>query len=228
MSHKYAADSADEGSVFKINMLLKKLPELKYSAIHSAEAFTGTFHINEGYSQMQQSYTEAKAGKLPAVLPSEIYCHTLTDPSILSPDLLNQGFHTLTLFGLDTPYSLFAQGDAAVLKNEATKRFLQGLNQYLAEPVEDCLAKDSNGNLCIEAKSPLDLSNELTMPQGNIFHNALSWFFSENKLEEGAWGVETPYKRIYICGSGAKRGGTVSGIPGHNAAMKILAMESKG
>jgi hypothetical protein len=45
------------------------------------------------------------------------------------------------------------------------------------------------------------------MPQGNIFHNALSWFFSENKLEEGTWGVETPYKRIYICGSGAKRGG---------------------
>jgi phytoene dehydrogenase-like protein len=227
MREKDAGDSVDEGSVFKINMLLKKLPELKCPGINPAEAFTGTFHINEGYSQMQQSYMEAKAGKLPAVLPSEIYCHTLTDASILSPDLAKQGFHTLTLFGLDTPYSLFSQANGNILKQEATKRFLNGLNQYLAEPVEECLATDSSGNICIEAKSPVDISNELTMPQGNIFHNTLSWFFSENKFEEGAWGVETSYDRIYICGSGAKRGGAVSGIPGHNAAMKVLTLEGK-
>jgi phytoene dehydrogenase-like protein len=27
---------------------------------------------------------------------------------------------------------------------------------------------------------------------------------------------------VYLCGSGAKRGGAVSGIPGHNAAMQVL------
>jgi phytoene dehydrogenase-like protein len=102
---------------------------------------------------------------------------------------------------------------------------LQGLNQYLAEPIEDCLARDEAGNLCLEAKSPLDIETALNMPQGNIFHNALSWFFSEAKAEEGSWGVETAYERIYVCGSGARRGGAVSGIPGHNAAMKVLTMK---
>jgi phytoene dehydrogenase-like protein len=217
---------ADEGAVFKINMLLKKLPALKCSAVSAAEAFTGTFHINEGYEQMQQSYREARLGKLPAVLPSEIYCHTLTDTSILSPRLAARGYQTLTLFGLDTPYSLFSNTGEAY-KQEAVKRFLAGLNEYLDEPVESCLATDSSGNVCIESKSPVDISHALSMPQGNIFHNTLSWFFSESKQEEGTWGVETDMDRIYICGSGARRGGAVSGIPGHNAALKILALENK-
>ncbi|MEJ7755947.1 MAG: hypothetical protein WKF83_06040 [Nocardioidaceae bacterium] len=35
-------------------------------------------------------------------------------------------------------------------------------------------------------------------------------------------GVETAYPRILLCGSGARRGGAVSGIAGHNAAHAIL------
>jgi phytoene dehydrogenase-like protein len=38
----------------------------------------------------------------------------------------------------------------------------------------------------------------------------------------GAWGVETEYENVFLCGSSALRGGAVSGIPGHNTAMKIL------
>jgi phytoene dehydrogenase-like protein len=227
MGEKAEYSIEDEGAVFKINMLLKKLPKLACPNVDPMDAFAGTFHINEGYSQMQQSYIEAKMGKLPVILPSEIYCHTLTDASILSPFLAQQGYHTLTLFGLDTLYSLFAEPDGKVVKEKAVRQFLQGLNAYLAEPIEDCIAKDNTGALCIEAKSPVDLERELGMPKGNIFHNPLSWFFSESKLENGNWGVETAFDRIYICGSGAKRGGAVSGIPGHNAAMKVLAIERK-
>ena len=224
---KQECKDEDEGAVFKINMLLKKLPNLKNTTVSSTDAFTGTFHINEGYQQMKQSYEEAKSGKLPAILPAEIYCHTLTDTSILSPKLVAQGYHTLTLFGLDTPYSLFAGPDEKVISHEALNRFLAGLNEFLDEPIEACIALDSLGNLCLEAKNPLDISRELGMPQGNIFHNALSWFFSEHKQEEGTWGVETDIDRLYICGSGAKRGGAVSGIPGHNAAMKVLNLECR-
>jgi phytoene dehydrogenase-like protein len=38
-----------------------------------------------------------------------------------------------------------------------------------------------------------------------------------------SWGVETDDPRIFICGAGAMRGGGVSGIPGHNAAMAVLS-----
>ena len=36
------------------------------------------------------------------------------------------------------------------------------------------------------------------------------------------WGVATEHERILLCGSGAQRGGAVSGLGGHNAAMAVL------
>ncbi|MCC6509335.1 MAG: NAD(P)/FAD-dependent oxidoreductase, partial [Pirellulaceae bacterium] len=99
----------DEGSVTKVNMLLQSLPQLKAQDTSSQLAFTGSFHVGEGYQQMQRSYEEAARGCVPSSPPFEIYCHTLTDPSILSPELQSRGYHTLTLFGLDMPYRLFTE-----------------------------------------------------------------------------------------------------------------------
>src|SRR5206468_1638399 len=47
----YQPHSTDEGSVFKINMLLRRLPKLKATHYASTEAFCGTFHSDEGYEQ---------------------------------------------------------------------------------------------------------------------------------------------------------------------------------
>jgi phytoene dehydrogenase-like protein len=218
-------DDADEGSVFKINMLLKRLPKLKAGGYSPKEAFTGTFHIDEGYAAMQESYQAAASGNIPNPTPGEMYCHSLTDSSILSNELSGQGYQTLTLFGLDIPYRLFNPENNEQVREAVLQKYLQGLNRYLDEPIEECLAVDANGKLCIEAKSPLDLENELKLPTGNIFHTALSWPFAENDSEwVGKWGVETAYENIFICGSGAQRGGAVSGIPGHNAAMKVMEL----
>ncbi len=72
--------------------------------------------------------------------------------------------------------------------------------------------------------SALDLEKEVGLPRGNIFHDALSWFFVEDENKKGTWGVETAHQHIYLCGSGAMRGGAVSGLAGRNAAMKILEL----
>jgi phytoene dehydrogenase-like protein len=67
------------------------------------------------------------------------------------------------------------------------------------------------------------------MPGGNIFHGPLSWPFAEDDdpLETPAqrWGVATRHPKILICGAGARRGGAVSGLGGHNAAMAVLEAE---
>src|SRR4029078_2638171 len=107
LNQTYKPDATDEGSVFKINMLLHRLPKLKDTNHPVTAAFRGTFHIDEGYEQMIASYRQASQGRLPDKPPSEIYCHTLTDDSILSPELRARGFQTLTLFGIDTPWPLF-------------------------------------------------------------------------------------------------------------------------
>jgi phytoene dehydrogenase-like protein len=217
----YQPNATDEGSVFKINMLLRRLPKLKATRYAETEAFCGTFHIDEGYKEMNASYEQAKQGSLPDKLPSEVYCHTLTDDSILSPDLRAKGFHTMTLFGLDTPWSLFA-GKNETMRQRAQQKFVEGLNGWLAEPLEDCVALARDGSLCIEGKSPVDIEESLGLYHGNIFQTAPTFPFAERKEQAGTWGVETEYDNLFLCGSSALRGGAVSGIPGHNAAKKVL------
>ncbi|MEP6815846.1 MAG: hypothetical protein ABI873_09880 [Marmoricola sp.] len=91
-------ESKPAGAQLKINFLLSRLPALK-SGDDPAVAFGGTFHVAEGYAELQTAYDEAAAGQIPTRPPGELYCHSLTDPSILGP-LAAEGVHTLTYIGL--------------------------------------------------------------------------------------------------------------------------------
>ena len=93
----------------------------------------------------------------------------------------------------------------------------------LAEPLEDCLAVGSAGEPCLEATTPPELESELGMPGGHIFHRDLAWPYAESDEEVGGWGVETEHPNVWLCGAGSRRGGCVSGIPGHNAAQAVLS-----
>jgi phytoene dehydrogenase-like protein len=220
-----AAPASLEGCQLKINMLLSRLPRLK-SGVDPRLAFAGTFHVNESFTQLESAYTRAHGGEIPQPLPLEMYCHTLTDPTILSPDLNAKGFHTLTLFGLHTPARLFDANPEGA-KALAKERAIASLNQYLLDPIESVLARSSDGSMAIEVKSPLDLEQEIALPRGNIFHRDLDFPFLDDEemgTDQQRWGVETDDPHIFLAGAGARRGGGVSGIAGHNAAMAILEM----
>ena len=217
---------APEGSQLKINMLVARLPRLRDPNVSVADAFAGTFHVNEGYDQLQRAYDEAAVGKIPELPPCELYCHSLTDPAILSRELRAAGAQTLTLFGLHMPARLFRAGaGAATIKEEAVAATLRSVNSVLDEPIEECLWVAPDGTPCIEALTPPELEAELAMPGGHIFHRDLAWPFAESEAEVGAWGVETQHVNVWLCGAGARRGGGVSGIPGHNAARAVLAAD---
>lgn len=216
-----------QGAQTKVNLMLRRLPRLRDETVTPEQAFGGTFHINETMTQLDGAYAHAAAGQIPDPLPCEIYCHSLADPSILSPVLRAAGAHTLTVFGLHTPHGLMAGNDPDRMRSALTDAVLRSLNSVLAEPVEDIVLTDANGDPCIEAKTTLDLENTLRMTGGNIFHGALEWPFADDDatLESPAqrWGVDTAHSRIMLCGSGSRRGGAVSGIGGHNASMAVLA-----
>ena len=216
------AETKPAGSQLKINFLLDRLPALE-SGADPEVAFAGTLHLAEDYSQLEQAYAAAAGGAVPDPMPGEVYCHSLTDPSILG-DRAGSA-HTLTYFGLHTPAHLFDADPAA--REVATQRALASLNAVLAEPIEDCLARDADGNPCIEAKIPQDIEKDLAMPGGHIFHGDLEWPWAPNRarLDTPAqqWGVQTEHDVVLLCGSGARRGGAVSGLGGHNAAQAVLA-----
>jgi phytoene dehydrogenase-like protein len=216
-----------EGSQLKINLLLDRLPRLR-SGMSPETAFAGTLHVAEDYSRLQTAYAEAEAGGLPTVQPGELYCHSLTDPSILGP-LADRGMHTLTYFGVHTPARLF-EGQVAERRDTAVARALAAINEVLAEPIEPLIAVDADGRPCLEAKAPQDVDEALAMPGGHIFHGDLAWPWAANRarLDTPAqrWGVATDVGNVLLCGSGARRGGAVSGLGGHNAAQAVLDARS--
>ena len=161
-------------------------------------------------------------GAVPDLVPCEIYCHSLSDRSILGPELAAGDAQTLTLFGLHLPARLF-RGDNEARREEALAATLRSLNSVLAEPVEDVLLRGPDGRPCLEVRTPVDLEQDLGLPGGNIFHRSLQWPWAETPQQVGTWGVETVHERVLVCGAGARRGGGVSGIPGHNAAQAVLA-----
>lgn len=213
-------DPPAEGAQLKVNLLLRRLPRLRDPEVTPEEAFAGTFHVAEGYGELQAAHDAALAGRLPDPVPCEAYCHSLSDPSILGPELRAAGAHTLTVFALQLPARLFRE-DPAGAKERAVAATLRSLDAVLAEPIEDCLWRDGNGEPCLRATTPVELQDELAMPGGNIFHRDLAWPFAEDPDEVGRWGVETALPNVWLCGAGARRGGGVSGIPGHAVARAL-------
>ena len=78
-------------------------------------------------------------------------------------------------------------------------------------------------------RSPLDLEKDIALPRGNIFHRDLDFPFLDcaEGQEQPLGGAETDDPHLYLAGAGARRGGGVSGIAGHNAAL-ALALWARG
>ncbi|WP_292825503.1 NAD(P)/FAD-dependent oxidoreductase [Microbacterium sp.] len=217
-----------EGAQVKVNMLLRRLPRLRDERVAPEAAFAGTFHINETMSQLDDAHAVASGGGIPDPLPAEIYCHSLTDPSILGGRLQTEGAQTLTLFGLQLPHRLVAEQDRDAARSALLQAATRSLDQVLAEPLADCVYEAPDGSPCVEARTTADLEESLGMIGGDIFHGSLSWPWAEDdeQLDSPAarWGVETMHPQVLLCGSGARRGGAVSGLGGHNAAMAALEL----
>jgi phytoene dehydrogenase-like protein len=219
-------EPAPEGAQLKVNLLLSRLPRLRDGA-DPRVAFSGTAHFNESATQLDAAYETAAGGRIPGLVPCETYCHSLADPSILGAELRAAGVQTLTVFALQLPARLFA-ADNDRARDEALASVLASLNGLLDEPVEELAMRGPSGERCIEAVTPWDLQEQLAMPAGHIFHRDLAWPFAQSDAHVGAWGVETAHPHVFIGGAGAQRGGGVSGIPGHNAAMAVLERRGNG
>ena len=215
-----------EGAQVKVNLVLSRLPRLRDPGIDPRAAFGGTFHINETWSQLDAAHRAASEGHLPDPIPCEIYCHSLTDPSILGPELAASGAQTMTVFALHVPDRLLAGRDGVQARRELEEAVLASLDSVLAEPIRDVVLTDAEGRPCIETRTTRDLESALRLPGGNIFHGPLAWPWAEEDealvTPAERWGVATAHPRILLCGAGARRGGGVSGIGGQNAAMALL------
>ena len=157
------------------------------------------------------------------MIPFEVYCHSLTDPSVLGPVERATGQHTLTLFGLHTPAELFRADPVGTRRGGGAPGAWPSSTPTSRSRCSTAWPATPRGGPCLQAASPLDVEASLAMPGGHIFHGDLSWPVAPDADEVGTWGVATAHPRIVAASSGGTvRGGAVSGLGGYAAARHLL------
>ncbi|MBB5254984.1 phytoene desaturase family protein [Sulfurisphaera ohwakuensis] len=90
------------------------------------------------------------------------------------------------------------------------------------EEIKDFFKIKEENVIYIDLLTADKLEKEYFAPFGDMNHMPMTpEYMFDNRPVKG-WGYTTPIKNLYITGSGTYPGGQVTGIPGRNAAMKIL------
>lgn len=128
---------------------------------------------------------------------------TVTAPSLTDPGLAPEGQHTL---------SVVADEDRDV------DQVLWRLGQSVTEPVSV---------VGRSVTTPQDAEADLAAPGGDLHHGGLAWPWAPQRarLDTPAerWGVQTGHPRVLLAGAGARRGATMTGVAGRDAAQAVLA-----
>ena len=76
----------------------------------------------------------------------------------------------------------------------------------------------------VHALTPADLQRTYQLPEGNLHHGEMTLDQLLHMRPVPGWGrYRTPLQGLWLCGAGTHPGGTLSGLPGSNAARQILS-----
>jgi phytoene dehydrogenase-like protein len=195
---------------FRMNLALSKLPN--FSALPGADDHhTAGIILSPSLSYMNEAYRDCIDhgwSRSPIV--------ELVIPSTLDDSLAPPGTHVATLFCQHvTPQ--FADGSNWDQHREAVA-------DLMIDTVEAYAPGFKASVIARQSLSPLDLERVFGLPNGDIFHGAMTpdQLFSARPMP-GFAAYRMPIAGLYLCGAGAHPGGGVTGAPGHNAAQAVIA-----
>jgi len=195
---------------FRVNLALSKLPD--FSALPGpGDHHTAGIILAPSLSYMDQAYRDCMQygwSRQPIV--------EMCIPSTLDDSLAPAGAHVASLFCQHvTPQ--FADGSSWDLHRETVA-------DLMIETVESYAPGFKASVIARQSLSPLDLQRVFGLPNGDIFHGAMTpdQLFSARPML-GYADYRMPISGLYLCGSGAHPGGGVTGAPGHNAAQAVIA-----
>jgi len=191
---------------FRLNVALNGLPN--YPGRQVPHCLEAGIILGPSLEYMDQAYLEARSNgwSINPVIEMLI-------PSLVDDSLAPKGCHVASLFCQHFSPDLGMQWDTC--KEQAVTSILNTVE--VSFPGFRALVEG------IQVLSPWDLEKEFGLIGGDIFHGRLSLeqLFSARPAI-GLAQYEMPFKGLFLCGSGAHPGGGVSGLPGHNAARRIL------
>lgn len=219
-----------EGAIATASILVHRLPELRTEALSTHTAFRGGVVINASWESFDDARRQTEGGLVPVSLPCVVYSPTLSDPLPLGPSLRASGAQLLQVTVLGLPYALGAQLSPEAFRDQINAGILKSLDSVCREPVTDLIARNSVGLPCMTTWTPLDLEEQFGLPGGHPYQASISWPFVEDddalSTPASRWGVETRHARVFIAGSGSRRGSLQAGLGGFAAVMACYEADS--
>lgn len=198
------------GSAFKLALALNGVPAFSAAPAGLEQQYASCqFRLAPSMDYMERAFDDAKFGRASAepVILGLI-------PSLTSDGMAPEGKHIMSCNVWHAPVEL-AEGSWETERDKMALRCIEIISRYMPEL--------NNRIIDYRALSPLDLQNEFGLRDANIMHLDMmpAQMFGLRPLAQCA-AYSTPTTGLYLCGSGTWPGGTVSGIPGHNAAQTII------
>jgi phytoene dehydrogenase-like protein len=193
-----------ESLTVKVNMTLRELPNFRARPGVRADHHTGQINTPLTKDEWDRGLRTARAGEIPDRLWTELYLHSVYDPSVAPP-----GVHTLSVFSQYVPHTV-ASGSWDTRRGEVGQRVVDAIGRYCSNIPEAIID--------LEVLGPPDIERRLGLTGGHIFHgDILPAFMWDRRLT-----TRTPMPGLYMCGVGTYPGGSVIGIHGRNAAKAVL------
>ena len=209
LSARMKAWRAGSGT-FRMNVALSRLPE--FSALPGpGDHHTAGIILAPSLSYMDHAYRDCVRhgwSRMPIV--------EMVIPSTLDESLAPRGAHVA---------SLFCQHVAPQFTDGSTwEEHRETVADLMIDTVDAYAPGFKASVIARQSLSPLDLHRVFGLPNGDIFHGAmtLGQLFSARPML-GFADYRMPVAGLYLCGSGAHPGGGVTGAPGHNAALAVIA-----
>jgi len=194
------------GVVAKLHLALKGLPEVKGL---SGKQLGQRLLIAPDMTYVEHAFNHAKYGEY-----SEHPVLEITLPSINDPTLAPAGQHVMSVVVCYAPYAL--------------KSGWQENRDIFADRIIALIEEYAPGFTSLvtahELLTPVDIEAEYNIDGGHWHHGEMTIDQSfMMRPVHGAAQYDTPIEGLYLCGAAAHPGGGITGIPGHNAARRILA-----
>ena len=196
-----------EGNVAKIYYAVKRLPQF---ANLEQKNLRYRLLIAPDQQYVEHAFNHVKYGEY-----SENPVLEFTVPSLVNPALAPEGFHVIAVSAAYAPYT------PKMGWNSLKSSYLNGITSKI-EQYAPGFAKSVEVSKLL---TPADLEEQYNNIGGH-------WHNGELSLDQsfmmrpvfGASQYDTPIKGLFLCGACTHPGGGITGVPGHNAAKRILEL----
>ncbi|MDE0841827.1 MAG: NAD(P)/FAD-dependent oxidoreductase [Porticoccaceae bacterium] len=193
------------GDVAKVHLALDGLPKIVGLSV---EQLSQRLIIAPNMRYVEHAFNHSKYAEF-----SENPLLEITIPSIADSSLAPPGHHVMSISASFAPYALKLGWETQ--RDAFMQRVIAVIEQYAPGFGAQIIAR--------EILTPVDIETQYHLSGGHWHHGemAIDQLFMLRPVY-GAAQYDTPIEGLYLCGAAAHPGGGLTGLPGRNAAQRVM------